>query len=254
MDRSGKSNRPGHVCALRRAHLRRTVTAVNPDKLFDYLDGRLPEPERRELEERLMDDPHLRRELEVARRIHAGMEAKRSDRAEVFGELSEETAARGRRLTRQIALAFGVLVAMNVLLGLLYIAHHESKNPNRTALEIQARDQLRRALDKTAATSLTPAPMGIGELSLFAENGRADGVANEIIRLAARLNGTGTKGVPDNGRIEVLAELPGDRVAEFKSALAIIGGVKSVGPSQGISGDAGPDQKISLLVQISQAK
>jgi hypothetical protein len=143
---------------------------------------------------------------------------------------------------------------MNVLLGLLYIAHHESKNPNRAALEIQARDQLRQALEKAAATTLTPPPMGIGELSVIAEGGQAGALANEITKLAVRLNGTGTKGVPDDGRIEVLTELPANRVAEFKSGLAIIGGVKSVGPSQGISGDAGSDQKISLLVQISEAK
>ena len=227
---------------------------MNPDKLFDYLDGRLPEPERRELEEQLMDDPHLRRELEVARRIHAGMQARRSERTEVFGELSQEGAARGRRLTRQIGLAFVVLVAMNVLFGLLYIAHHEWKNPNRAALEIQARDQLRRALEKAAATSLTPPPIGIGELSVVAETRHAQAVADEITKLAARLNGTGTKGVPDNGRIEVLTELPANRVAEFKSALAIIGGVKSVGASEGISVDTRSNQKISLLVQINEAK
>jgi hypothetical protein len=227
---------------------------MNPDKLFDYLDGSLPEPERRKLEEQLMDDPQLRRELEVARRIHAGMQARRSERPEVFGELSEERAARGRRLTRQIGLAFGVLVAMNVVFGLLYIAHHESKNPNRAALEIQSRDQLRRALEKAAATSLTPPPMGIGELSVVAETGHAQAVADEITKLAVRLNGTGTKGVPDNGRIEVLTELPANRVAEFKNVLAIIGGVKRVEPSEGIAGDGGSNQKISLLVQINEAK
>lgn len=226
---------------------------MNPDKLFDYLDGRLPEAERRELEEQLMDDPQARRELEIARRIHAGMQARRTERTEVF-ELSEEGAARGRRLTRQIGLAFGVLVAMNVLFGLLYIAHHESKNPNRAALEIQARDQLRRSLEKAAAASLTPPPIGISELSVVAETGHAQAVADEITKLAARLNGTGTKGVPDDGRIEVLIELPANRVAEFKSVLALIGGVKSIGASEGISGKDGSNQKISLLVQINETK
>ena len=227
---------------------------MNPDKLFDYLDGTLPETERHELEERLMDDPQLRRELEIARRIHGGMQARRSERPEVFGELSEEGAARGRRLTRQIGLAFGVLVAMNVLFGLLYIAHHESKNPNRAALEIQAREQLRQALEKAAATALTPPPIGIGELSVVAERGHAQTVADEITKLAARLSGTGTKGVPDNGRIEVLTELPANRVAEFKSGLALIGDVKSVRASEGISEAVGPNQKISLLVQINELK
>ena len=143
---------------------------------------------------------------------------------------------------------------MNVLLGLLYIAHHESKNPNRAALEIQARDQLRRALEKAAATSLTPPPIGISEVSVIAETGHAQAVADEIIKLAPRLNGTGTKGVPDNRRIEVLTELPANRVMEFKSVLPLIAGVKSVGAIEGISGEASSNQKISLLVQINEAK
>jgi ferric-dicitrate binding protein FerR (iron transport regulator) len=102
---------------------------MNPDKLFDYLDGKLPDHERQALEERLMSDASVRREFDVARRIHAGMRENQSDRPEILSEMSEETAARGRRMARQVGLAFIVLVAMNVLLGLVYIAHHESKKP-----------------------------------------------------------------------------------------------------------------------------
>jgi len=240
-------------CALP-AFAARFLEMTNPDKLFDYLDGKLPDYERHELEERLMDDPQLRRELDVARRIHAGMRARRSEIPEVYGELSEETAARGRRLTRQIAIAFSVLVAANVILGLLYIAHHEWKNPNRVALENQTREQLRHALDKAAANSLTPPPIGIGEMTVTAENGRVETVVEEIIKVAKRLNGTATKGVPDNGRIEVLAELPANRVAEFKNVVAIIGGVKNVGPTETIRADAASNQKISVLVQVTEAK
>jgi hypothetical protein len=227
---------------------------TNPDKLFDYLDGKLTDYERRELEERLMDDAQLRRELDVARRIHAGMQARRSETPEVYGELSEETAARGRRLTRQIGLAFGILMAANVILGLLYIAHHEWKNPNRAALENQTREQLRHALDSAAANTLTPPPIGISELSVIAENGHAETVVEEIMKVARRLNGTATKGVPDNGRIEVLTELPADRVAEFKNVVAIIGGVKNVGPTETIPAGAASNQKMSILVQVTEAK
>jgi len=46
---------------------------MNPDKLFDYLEGRLPASERAALEERLMSDKQLQREFAVARQIHAGM-------------------------------------------------------------------------------------------------------------------------------------------------------------------------------------
>ena len=36
---------------------------MNPDKLFDYLDGRLPPDERADMDQRFMSDPDARREL-----------------------------------------------------------------------------------------------------------------------------------------------------------------------------------------------
>src|SRR5205823_9348172 len=54
---------------------------MNPDKLFDYLDGRLPAAERAELEEQLISDRQLQRELAIARQIYAGMGG---DSREVF--------------------------------------------------------------------------------------------------------------------------------------------------------------------------
>ena len=53
---------------------------MNPDKLFDYLEGRLSPTERAALEEQLMSDKQLQREFAVARQIHAGM---RGDSQEV---------------------------------------------------------------------------------------------------------------------------------------------------------------------------
>src|SRR5437588_51648 len=51
---------------------------MSPDKLFDYLDGKLSTRERAELEQRLTSDQQLQRELAVARRIHASMRVDRS--------------------------------------------------------------------------------------------------------------------------------------------------------------------------------
>ena len=53
---------------------------MNPDKLFDYLEGRLSPKERAALEQQLMSDEQLQREFAVARQIHAGM---RGDSREV---------------------------------------------------------------------------------------------------------------------------------------------------------------------------
>src|SRR5438046_4170336 len=102
---------------------------MNPEKLFDCLEGKLPGHERRALEERLMGDSSARREFDVARRIHASMRENQSDRPEILSEMSEETAARRRRMARQVGLAFIVLVAMNATLGLDYITRDEPNNP-----------------------------------------------------------------------------------------------------------------------------
>src|SRR5207237_8238726 len=176
---------------------------MNPDKLFDYLDGKLPDHERQVLEERLMTDRAARREFNVARRIHANMRGNESDQPEILSEMSEETAARGRRMARQVGLAFIVLVAMNVLLGLVYIAHHESKNPNRQLLDEQAREHLRQSLEKAAAATLTPPPLGVRELRITTERGQSDAVADGILKAAKQFLGAGPKGGPEHGDNQV---------------------------------------------------
>jgi anti-sigma factor RsiW len=224
---------------------------MNPDKLFDYLDGKLPDHERQALEARLMSDANARREFDVARRIHASMRENQSDRPEILSEMSEETAARGRRMARQVGLAFIVLVAMNVLLGLVYIAHHESKNPNRQLLNEQAREDLRQSLEKAAAATLTPPPLGVSELRITTERGQSEAVADEMVRAAQKFLGSATKGVPDDGRIEVLAEIPPNHAADFKNSLALLFGVKEV---NGEVSTASSTEKISIILQLTEAK
>ena len=46
---------------------------MNPDKLFNYLDGKLSSTEREELEDQLIRDPELQREFAMARNIHQRM-------------------------------------------------------------------------------------------------------------------------------------------------------------------------------------
>jgi hypothetical protein len=226
--------------------------SVNPGKLFDYLDDKLPEHERHAVEEELMNDAVARREFEVARRIHSAT-GPAPERLEVIDEAAQD-APRGRRAARQVLLATLVLVAVNVLLGLLYIAQHESRNPNRALLEKQSREQLRKALDTAAAGALTPPSLGLAELSVTAEPGRAATVADEIVQLAQRLDGTATKGIPDGGRVGVLVEIAGKRAAEFQTALANLGGLKgaAVNTLSATGGNSG--EKISVLVQVTEAK
>src|ERR1700730_13339829 len=76
---------------------------MNPDKLFDYLDGKLPARERAELEQRLTSDQQLQRELAVARQIHASM---RGDSREVLLPAEVDVSERGRKMARRVGIGF----------------------------------------------------------------------------------------------------------------------------------------------------
>src|SRR5260370_29654540 len=133
---------------------------MNPDKLFDYLDGKLSTRERAELEQRLTSDQELQRELAVARRIHASM---RGDSREVLLPAEVDVSERGRKMARRVGVAFIILMAANVGIGLWLIARHETKNPNRALLEAQVRQQLAKSLERAAAGGLTTPPPGASE-------------------------------------------------------------------------------------------
>src|SRR5947207_12596850 len=109
---------------------------MNPDRLFDYLEGRLPAAERAALEERLMSDKQLQREFAVARQIHAGM---RGDSQEVILPAPPDVPEQGRKMAIRIGVAFMVLMVVNVGIGLWFIFRDESKNTNRTLIEAHMR-------------------------------------------------------------------------------------------------------------------
>ncbi|MDQ2867653.1 MAG: hypothetical protein M3R59_04475 [Verrucomicrobiota bacterium] len=220
---------------------------MNPDTLLDYLDGKLPDHSRRDLETKLVSDPQLQRELEVARRIHTGMRA--SAIPEVPGEMSEADAARGRKLARRVGLAFLFLVAMNVGLGVLYIAHHETKKAASTSKEAEIRAQLQRSLESSTKSELTPAPLGIAKILLTTTPEHVGQLANDVAKLASRFGATATKGIRESDHLPVMVEIAGERAADFRSALANVPGIKTIDaatfPTQG---------KLTLLVQITGAK
>src|SRR5947209_11196591 len=116
---------------------------MSPDKLFDYLDGKLPDWERTKLEAEIADDPQLQREFAAARRIHSNM---RGDSREVLVQDDAAANARGRKMALRIGTAFVILIGVNVAGGLLFIARHEAGNPNRKLLETQMRDQVTKSL------------------------------------------------------------------------------------------------------------
>src|SRR2546430_3814544 len=122
---------------------------MNPDKLFDYLDGKLSPNERAELEERFMSEPELRQELAVARQIHASM----SDSREVVGFAQPTLEERGAVLGRRIMIAFAILVFANVLFGIYAIAFMKKKTRTQLNTE-QNRTELAESLSRTAAVAL----------------------------------------------------------------------------------------------------
>lgn len=195
---------------------------MNPDKLFDYLEGTLPAAERAALETRLISDKQLQRELAVARQIHSGM---RGDSREVLLPPEPDVAERGRKLALRIGTAFIVLMAVNVTFGLWLIFRHETKNPNRPLLEKQMREQIAKSIERAAAT-FTPAPnaLGVSEITVAAGTGKIDAAADEIVAIASRLGGSATKGLPDGGRVNVLADVPSNREQEFRAAIESISG------------------------------
>src|ERR1700730_3803790 len=192
---------------------------MNPDKLFDYLEGRLPVSERVALEERLISDRQLQRELAVARQIHAGM---LDDSREVLLPSEPDVTEQGRKMALRVGVAFIILMAVNVGFGLWLIVRHGTRNPNRALLETQMREQIAKSLEHAAAT-LTPAPLGVSEITVPTAGGRLDAVANELVTIATRLGGSATKGLQDRDRLSVLVDVPSNRVQEFRAAITSIG-------------------------------
>jgi hypothetical protein len=217
---------------------------MNPDKLFDYLEGKLPAAERASLEQRLLIDKQLQRQLAVARQIHAGM---RGDSHEVLLAPKEEVTEQGRKMALRVGAAFIVLMAVNVGIGLWLIARHEARNPNRPLLEKQMREQIANSLEHAAA-GFTPVPLGVGEIIVPAATGKLEAVAEEVVTIVSRLGGSSTKGLPDKGRLGVLVDLPSNREDEFRATISSIAGEKAIGSPT--PGTAGTTEKKSFVVQI----
>ena len=220
---------------------------MNPDKLFDYLDGRLAPNERAALEERLMSDMQLQREFAVARQIHSGM---RGESREVVLPPSPEVSEQGHKLAIRIGVAFMILMFVNVGIGLYFIFRHESNNPNRPLLEAQMREQIAKSIERAAP--LTPAPnaLGVVELTIHTELGKLDVVADRVVAVVSELGGSATKGVPDRGRVSILADVPTNRESDFRNAIAAIGGDTQASMPAATAIPLKTTEKKSFVVQV----
>jgi hypothetical protein len=220
---------------------------MNPDKLFDYLDGRLTSSERAALEERLTSDKQLQRELAVARQIYAGMSG---DSQEVVLPAPPDVSEQGHKMAIRIGVAFMVLMLVNVGIGLWFIFRHESKNPNRPLLEAQMREQIAKSIEHAAALTPSPNVLGVTEITIRAAAAKVDNVANEVVTLAGRVGGSATKGLQDSDRLTVLADVPPNKEQEFRTELASIAGEKPAPTSPSTEAAPATSEKKSFVVQI----
>jgi hypothetical protein len=221
---------------------------MDPDKLFDYLEGRLTASERAALEQQLISDKQLQRELTVARQIHAGM---RGDSREVLLPSRPDVTEQGRKMALRVGAAFIVLMVVNVGIGLWLIARHETRNPNRALLERQMREQIANSLQHAAAT-FTPAPLGVSEIMVPAAAGKLEVVADEVVTITSRFGGSATKGLPDQGRLSVLVNLPSNREPEFRAAISSTIGEAPPGLATPATAAATTEKK-SFVVRIVEA-
>ena len=192
---------------------------MNPDKLFDYLDGKLSAKERAELEDRFMSDPEARRELAVARQIHANM----GDSREIVG-IAESTSMtdRGPVLARRIMIVFMVLVFMNVGFGLYAIFFMKNRQRARERTE-QNRTELTQSLSQTAAAALPTPTLGVEEITFNAPATERDAIANKVAAAATQSGGSAAKGLSNDNGILIFAELPTARANEFRAVLKRLG-------------------------------
>lgn len=189
---------------------------MNPDKLFDYLEGRLPAAERTELETRLSSDSELQRELAVARQIHLGMR-------ETFDPVESARIARGAVLGRRIAIIFAVLVFCNVLFG-IYAITFMGKKRRSTRPNDQNQEQLNQALQSAAAAAMPTPNLEVDEIKIPAPSAtERDALIDKIINAAAQSGGSAVKNLSNENGTLLFAEIPVAKENEFREKLTGLG-------------------------------
>jgi len=223
---------------------------MNPEKLFDYLEGNLSATERAQLESQLATDPQLQRQLAIAREMHQRARGAR----EVIGERENiEIPSPHRKIGGRVAAAFALLVLINVLVGIAFIVGQKGPKPaDLRARELALRQQLTASLQKTAETALPAPTLATAEIRLVASANEREALANNVVMLANQYGGSASKAPADDTGLTVLASLPGIREDEFRQALAPLTQVdfSSATPSRE---KPGSNERINIYVRISSA-
>ena len=193
---------------------------MNPDKLFDYLDGRLSREEREKLEEQLIRDPELQREFGMARRIHQGMTG---DVREVITDRPRPEGARGSQIVRRITIVFLVLIFINTVAGLIAITLIEKQRHRAQTESEQNRREVASAVQKAAANAFPTPSLDINEIKITALARELNAMVDKISAAAKQAGGSATKNLTNENGTLVFAEIPVDHLTQFRDALAKLG-------------------------------
>lgn len=219
---------------------------MNPEKLFDYLEGKLSETERVRLEEQLAADPQLQRELAIAREMHR---RSRGAREVLLEDEEPEIPSPAKPLGRRLITAFAALVLLNVFVGIAFIIGKKGDTGERRALEVATRQQLTDSLQKTAETSM-PLPTIGDDIHLPAPAEERERIADSVILLATQAGGSAAKAPPDDQRITVVIDVPSDRADEFRRSLAPLASPEYSPPP--VDTSASPKKRAIMQVRIGE--
>jgi hypothetical protein len=225
---------------------------MNPEKLFDYLEGNLGAEERGQLESQLATDSHLQGELAIAREMHRRSRGSR----EVIGESEDMDIPPlpSGKLGQRVATAFALLVLVNVLVGIAFIVGRKKQEMpgDVRARELATRQQLTASLQKTAENALPPPTLGADEIHLTASANDREALANNVVMLATQCGGSAVKAPPDDSGMTVLADLPASREDEFRQALAPLAQADFSSPMPQKEKPTGKE-RVNIYVRITEA-
>jgi len=219
---------------------------MNPDKLFDYLEGKLDPATRAELENRVMSEPELQRELALARQIHSRI---RDSRA-VLDQLHRSAEVnRGAVLGRRIAIIFTVLVFLNVLFG-IYAIGFMGKKQRASPPNEQSQQELTRALQNAAATALPTPTLDVDEIKVPATKAQEGGVAEKIMAAAKECGGSAARNLSNDNGLLLFAEIPAVQENSFRDKLARLGAA----PSKAAENTPAAGNKIVQIRVVEQSR
>ena len=222
---------------------------MNPDKLFDYLDGKLSPADRTQLEEKLMSDAQLREQFKIAREIHR---AGGGSREVIMRDEDSAATERSGKLGRRIAVGAAVLVFLNVAIGIAVIVGKNKKSDLNTK-EAEIRKQLAISLGAAAENAIPPPTFAAEELKITAPRAEWNNIAERIIAGATAFGGSGTKGLPEHNMMTVVVDVPSNRDAEFRHAVtsaATITPMPAIAPGVKQETAGADEKKERTIVQI----